>query len=325
MRRTGWWRWARLLGGAAILAVLVLGLGTGPFLDALGRINGWSLAAAVGIGIVTTVACAWRWRLVARGLGVDVPLPAAVGACYRSLFLNSTLPGGVLGDVHRGVRHGRDAGDVGRGLRSVVWERTAGQAVQAVLTVAILLVLPSPVRSAMPVVTAVVVGGVVVGLGAVRVAPRREGSRLARARSAVAGDLRAALTARAAWPGVVLASVVVVMGHAATFVVAARTAGTTASTARLLPLAMLVLLAMSVPLNVGGGWGPREGVAAWAFGVAGLGAAQGAGAGVVYGVLALASTLPGAVVLAADALRASRAGLSRPVAAASRIGGTAHG
>jgi glycosyltransferase 2 family protein len=43
MSRT-FWRWARPLGGAAILAVLVFRLGTGPFLDGIGRINGWSLA-----------------------------------------------------------------------------------------------------------------------------------------------------------------------------------------------------------------------------------------------------------------------------------------
>src|SRR3712207_8944547 len=40
--------------------------------------------------------------------------------------------------------------DVGRGLRAVAWERSAGQVVQAVLTVAVLLVAPSPVRPAMP-------------------------------------------------------------------------------------------------------------------------------------------------------------------------------
>ena len=38
---------------------------------------------------------------------------------------------GVLGDVHRGVQHGRGVGDVGRALRAVVWERSAGQVVQA--------------------------------------------------------------------------------------------------------------------------------------------------------------------------------------------------
>src|SRR5581483_7878037 len=100
------------------------------------------------IGLVTTVCCAWRWTIVARGLGICLPLPAAVAAYYRSLFLNLTLPGG--GDGLRGVSHGRDVQDVGRALRAVVWERTAGQAVQAVSTVVLLLVLPSPVRSSMP-------------------------------------------------------------------------------------------------------------------------------------------------------------------------------
>src|SRR6188508_3794592 len=135
------WTWARLLGGAAILAVLIWRLGTGPFLDGIRTIDARSLAAAAGIAVVTTVCSAWRWRLVARGLGVGVPMGTAVAAYYRSQFLNTTLPGGVLGDVHRGVRHGRDVGDVGRGLRAVAWERTAGQTVQIVLTLIVLVFL----------------------------------------------------------------------------------------------------------------------------------------------------------------------------------------
>ena len=65
---------------------------------------------------------------------------------------------------------------------------------------------------------------------------------------------------------------------------------------RLWPLAMLVLLAMAVPLNVAG-WGPREGVAAWAFAAAGLGAGAGVATTVVYGVMSLVAVLPGALVL----------------------------
>ena len=68
---------------------------------------------------------------------------------------------------------------------------------------------------------------------------------------------------------------------------------------------MLVLLAMVVPLNVGG-WGPREGMAAWAFAAAGLGATQGVAAATAYGVMGLVATLPGAVVLAVDGLRRRR-------------------
>ncbi len=293
MNRTVW-AWARLVGAAAVLAVLVWRLGTGPFLEGIHTVDARALAAAAGIALVTTVCCAWRWRIVARGLGVDLPLGAAVAAYYRSLFLNTTLPGGVVGDVHRGVRHGRDAGDVGRGLRAVGWERTAGQAVQAVLTVVVLLALPSPARSAMPYVGAALVA---VALGAVLVSRARLGgeSRWARTVRAAGSDLREGLLARRAWPGVVLASAVVVVGHTATFVIAARTAGTDASMARLLPLALLVLLSMVLPSI--GGWGPREGVAAWAFAAAGLGAARGVETAVVYGVMVFVACLPGAGVL----------------------------
>ena len=146
------WRWVHLAAAVATLAVVVWRVGTGPFLDGLGAVDGEALAAGSGIAVLTTVCCAWRWKTVARGLGVDPPLGTAVAAYYRSIFLNVTLPGGVVGDVHRGISHGRDTNDVGRGLRAVAWERSAGQAVQVVLTVAVLLLLPSPVRAVVPLV-----------------------------------------------------------------------------------------------------------------------------------------------------------------------------
>ncbi len=292
------WRIARLVGGAAILAVLVWRLGTGPFRVGLGSVDVAAVAAAVAIGAVTTVGAAWRWRLVARGLGAALPLHAATAAYYRAQFLNTALPGGVLGDVHRGIDHGRHTGDVGRGLRAVGWERAAGQSVQLALAVLVLVALPSPVRAAMPDALAIGVAGAVGAVLAVRFVSRR-GSRLLHVAGA---DLRAALLTGHAWPGVVLASVVVVTGHVATFVIAARAVGSTASASHLVPLAMLALLAMAVPLNVGG-WGPREGVAAWAFAAAGMGADRGVAAATVYGVLVFAACLPGAAVLLLAALR----------------------
>src|SRR3954452_18364511 len=110
------WRWAAPAAAAGILALLVLRVGTGAFLDGVRAVDGGALAAASGLALLTTVCCAWRWRIVARGLGGDLPLGTAGGAYYRSIFLNVTLPGGVVGDVHRGISHGREASDVGRGL-----------------------------------------------------------------------------------------------------------------------------------------------------------------------------------------------------------------
>jgi uncharacterized membrane protein YbhN (UPF0104 family) len=284
------WAWARLAGGAAILAVVVVRVGTGPFVDAVRLTDARALAVAVAVGAVTTACCAWRWGLVARGLGVAVPLPAAIGAYYRSQFLNVTLPGGVVGDVHRGVVHGRQAGELGRALRAVVWERSAGQTVQVVLTVAALLALASPLRSSIPAIVALLFVGAAAAALAAWAFRRTRLVRLA------LDDVRRGVLAPGAWPGILLASTVAVAGHLAVFLVAARTAGVDVSAERVLPLALVVLLASAVPTNIAG-WGPREGAAAWAFGAAGLGAATGATVSVVYGVMVLFAALPGAVLL----------------------------
>lgn len=273
------WAGVRALGGVAILAVLVWRVGAGPFVDAVPKIDAWPLALVVAISAVTTLCCAWRWSLISHGLGVGVPLPAAVAACYRSQFLNTTLPGGVAGDVHRAWRHGQDAGDLNRAARAVIWDRVAGQVVQTALAVAVLLVLPSPVRSSMPLVLAVVAALALCALA------------LARPLSGAGPHL-----AGRAWLAVVLASSLAVAGHVLTFLIAARVAGSDASVAELLPLALLILLAMGVPLNVAG-WGPREGMAAWAFGAAGLGATLGVTTAVVHGVMTFVACLPGAGVL----------------------------
>jgi len=301
--------WGRTFGPAAVLVVvlpfLAWRLGSGPFVEGVRSVDGLALAAAAGIGVLTTVCCAWRWRAVARALEVELPLATAVAAYYRSLFINVTVPGGVVGDVHRGFSHGRDAGDVGRGLRAVAWERFAGQVVQVVLTVVILLALPSPVHAAMPLVLL----GLLLAIGAALLMARlRPGgasaSLRARVRDAVVADVRGALLAPGARLGIALASALVVAGHALTFLIAARTAGSSAPPSQMLPVALIAMMAMTLP-NVGG-WGPREGVTAWAFAAAGLGAGQGVTTSVVYGVMAIVAALPGAAVLLVVWFRSTR-------------------
>src|SRR6185437_12692945 len=254
---------------------------------------------------LTTVFSAWRWRVVARALDVGISLPAAVRAYYRSLFLNSVLPGGVLGDMHRAVRHGRRAGDVSRGLRAVAWERLCGQVIQAVVTAVVLRTLASPVRPALPYVLAGIVGVAACAALVVGGAARRGRSRPARAARAIAADLRRGLLVPGVWPQLTLSSLLVVAGHTATFVVAARVAGCTAPLGELIALLMVVQIAAGIPLSVGG-WGPREGIAAWAFAAAGLGAANGVTVATLYAVLMLAAVAPGAGLLLRDAVRRRR-------------------
>jgi hypothetical protein len=194
----------------------------------------------------TTWCCAVRWSLVSARFGGKVPVRTAYAAYYRSQLVNATVPGGIVGDVHRAVRHG---------WRAVVSERVLGQVVQVALVGALLL--PGGWRW--------------VGLAAVMVA-------------ALAGG------------AVLILSALAVAGHLLVFLVAAASVGVDLSALQLLPVAALVLLGAAIPLNVAG-WGPREGVAVWAFTAFGSSPAVGLTVSVTFGVLALVATLPGLVVL----------------------------
>jgi glycosyltransferase 2 family protein len=278
--------WSSLLG-SGVLAAVVWHTGSAPFTSAVGSLDVSTLVLGALLAVPITLACAWRWRLVSLGLvqrgqsggrqfgggqGDEVALGTAVASCYRSQFLNVTLPGGILGDLHRAVRHG---------LRAVVYERAAGQVVLVLVAVAVLLVRPPSVGPTAARLLPVALG--ILGVVGVVLA-------LALARS----------VARGAWPGLLLTSAVAVVGHLVTWLVAARAVGVTAPTLTLLPLALLVLLAAGLPANLAG-WGPREGMAAWAFAAAGLGADQGVAVATTYGVMVAVATLPGAVVLLAGA------------------------
>lgn len=297
------WPWTRTLLALAILAVLVQRLGTAAFLDGLRLVTVPAVAAALGIGLLTTGCGVLRWRLVARRLGLPLPLGTAFADYYRALFLNAVLPVGVLGDAERAVRHGRSSGDLSRSVRAVVLERAGGQAVLIVAGAVALLAEPSWALAVLgglapPAVTAaVLLCAAALLVWAVWSARRRaKGGAVAAGLAATVADVRRGLLSRDAWPGVLGLSAAALLGHVALFLVAARTAGVTAPVGRLLPLILLALLVMALPVNAGG-WGPREAFAAVAFGAAGLGAEQGLTTAVVYGVLAFAASLPGAAVL----------------------------
>jgi len=252
--------------------------------------------------VLTTVFSAWRWCLAARGIGIALPMRTAVADYYQSLFLNATLPGGLLGDVNRAVQNGRESGNVGRGIRAVVLERSAGQITLFVVGAVTLVAYPSMLLSASDKISfsattvLAAAGGAFAVTAFAVIRARRPGSRLGRALRTMTSDVRRGLLARGTWPGMVVSSAIVLGGHLATFMLAARAAGATAPLPKLLPFAVLALVAMTLPLSIGG-WGPREGVTAWAFGAAGLGATEGLTTAVVYGLFAFAAAMPGVVIL----------------------------
>lgn len=286
------WAVLRIVAGIVVVVLLVMKLGTGPVVAAWHAVDVPTALAALAIGAVTTVASAARWGRASRITG-DAPLPlrTAVADCYQALLVNSTLPAGIVGDVQRAAR---------RGPRAVVAERLAGQVVLVATGGAVLL---APADAAGGIAVAVLAGLPLAALVA-EVARTHRGAPDPRESWSPAGrvvqigrDLRIGATARAALdPGVLALSGVTLAGYVTTFVLAAHAAGVTAPAAALLGPVLLALLAMSVPLGIGG-WGPREAAAAAGFGAAGLGAGGGLTAAVVYGLLALVACLPGAAVI----------------------------
>ncbi|WP_157536947.1 lysylphosphatidylglycerol synthase transmembrane domain-containing protein [Microbacterium sp. Root180] len=295
-----WRPWLRAAAGAAILVGIVAVAGAEPFLRGLAAVSPIAIAAAVVLAAAATCAAAWRWRTLATRMGLRLAWGESVAAYYRSQFLNTVLPGGVVGDVHRAVSHGRSVDQVAQASRAVAAERAAGQAVQLALALAVLVIAGSTAAASAFAVLGVVVAIIAV-LAIVAAASRR-------ARTAVTRELavlRSAFSSVGTVLRVVAASVVVLGAHVATFLVACVAVGVEASPDRVTAAALVAVLASSIPFSLGG-WGPREGAAAWAFGVAGLGAAAGLAAATAYGVLAMIAVAPGAVVLAASALRRRR-------------------
>ncbi len=281
----------RLLVGLAVLIAVIAYVGTGPLLYGILSIDGRTIGAALALTAVATAAAAWRWRIFATRLGVHLTWATAFGRYYQSQFLNTAIPGGIVGDVHRAVSHGQSVESVARGARAVVLERTAGQVVQVSLSLVIFAFIGAQFVVYLIAGVAIGVGIVAIGL-AVALWPR------SRWRSAVlreAQELRAGFGSVWTSAQVVLASVIVVSCYVATFAIATAAIGVTVPPEQLLVLALLVLLGASIPFSVGG-WGPREGIAGWAFAVAGFGASTGVAASALYGVLTIIAVAPGAIM-----------------------------
>ncbi|MDL9978404.1 lysylphosphatidylglycerol synthase transmembrane domain-containing protein [Microbacterium sp. ASV49] len=287
-------RAVRITATLVVVAATVVAVGVGPFLKGIASLTPLSIALAFVLAAIATVAAAWRWRVVSRSLGLPLPWGSAVGAYYRSQFLNTVLPGGVLGDVHRAYAHGRPEGRVGDAARAVAAERVAGQIVQCTVTVAILLPLGLAVSLAPVLAVGAVIVAALVGLFAIPRARRILRREL--------GMLRPLLARPRALFAVVAASVLVLGAHVTLFVVAGYAVGVPAGPRELSLMALVVLAAATIPLNVGG-WGPREAASAAAFAIAGLGGGAGVSVSTAYGVLAMAALAPGAVILLADRIR----------------------
>jgi uncharacterized membrane protein YbhN (UPF0104 family) len=288
-------RWALSL---AVLGTVLWWLDPAAVASRLAELSPRWLLGALGVSVVQMALSAWRWRFTAARLGLSLPYSRAIGDYYLSVFVNHLLPGGVAGDALRAHRHAAASQEAGAAWRAVIIERASGQAVVVAGTLAVLVfvpawtrVLPAPSSLGGELLKPVAFGLLLIAGVFVFAACRSPGIWKALGR-----DVHRALLARGAWPRQFVSSVVIVFSYALVFAMAARAVGAALDFGLLLALALPILLAMLIPLSVGG-LGFREAAAAWVWVALGLPPEQGVAAALTYGLLVLVAAAPGALVL----------------------------
>ncbi|MBA4247291.1 MAG: hypothetical protein C0444_03235 [Microbacterium sp.] len=268
-------------------------------LEVLLSVNPWWLVVALAALTLHTVLAAERWRLTADALGLPLGRWHALREYYLAQLVNSTVPGGVVGDAGRAVRSREQAG-LTVAAQAVVVERFAGQvALLATMTIAVTVTALAPGGLEWPgwmlglAATITLASLAVVGvLLAARWLPGSVGPRMAELSRTAA----IALVGRR----VVVAQVALSAGTTACILIAfwasAAAVGLSLSFAAVVTLVPLILLTMLVPITISG-WGLREGAAAALLPLAGATASASLAASVVFGLVGLAAVLPGLLVV----------------------------
>jgi uncharacterized membrane protein YbhN (UPF0104 family) len=265
-----------------LLAGLFWWMDAAPILASVTQAHaGWLAASLAGL-ILSTLSMAHRWQLTARRLGMAMPYLLALREYYLSQFLNSVLPGGVLGDVGRAIR-ARGRGNLRRAGQSVLAERLIGQvAVFAITGLGLSAAWlwpggpdwPWPVALALP---------CVLGAGAMAMVCTRHFGIVGRFVRLVGSLLREPLILLHA----VLAAGLLIFSLYA----CARATGTIIPSEGWFTVLPLILCAMLVPLSVAG-WGWREAAAVALVPMVGASPEAGLAMGLCYGALMFLASLP---------------------------------
>lgn len=290
----------RIAALVVMLGLLFAALDGKTALASLGQANlGLVLLALVTVQIQFLLS-AVRWRFTASRLGLPLPMGRALREYYVAGFLNQTLPGGVAGDAARAYRN-RASDAEGRlswraSLRSVVLERAAGQIAFFAVAIGGLAAWPFLIPASAPDgVEALVAAPLVifVALGAIAALVGARAPRKLRSAFAELGpDMRRVFLDRGAWWRQGAASLAIVAGYVGAFVICAAALGVAIPAIGWFTVIPMVLLAMILPISIGG-WGLREGAAVALFPLVGVDASKALAVAILYGLVNLIGALPG--------------------------------
>lgn len=255
------------------------------------------LAFALTAGNLVVGSIRWRVMLAAYGATHIPPLSRLVALNYVGFFYNTWLPGGVGGDVVRGVASREAFGESGTtGAMAVVFvDRVLGLTGLFLVVATTALLSPMPVASGSTVAVGSLVG---IAAGVVSVAALAAGRRLSPYLPGPIGRIAAGLPpivrvgpfALALLLSLVTQTIVAVTGHVV--VVALNPGVTLQMSLVVVPLAMATGF---LPFLVGG-TGAREEVFAQLYGAVGVARPDAIAASLLVYLVQLAIGLVGAVI-----------------------------
>jgi len=243
-----------------------------------------------------------RWQVILAALGMRLGFARAGTITWIGSFFNQALPSNVGGDfvrVWRVLRHGMP---LGRAVSSVMLDRVLTLVGLAVLVLACLpfsrpLIGAGPAWYALPATA----GCIMAGLGALLaldriVVPLRRllPTRVVAAAATLAHDARAVVFDRRG-PAAIALSVGNFIVCSAIVYALARGLGIEIGFGPMLMLFPPVMMVSLLPISFAG-WGVREVATATALGFVGVPDNQAVALSLAFGLLLLASTLPGGVL-----------------------------
>jgi len=254
------------------------------------------LGAALFLLSLQTILSALRWKITASQLGIKMNSNKALREYYIAQAANQSLPGGVLGDLARAARSSQQAGWL-RAAQAVVIERLIGQlGLLIVFFSALVISLVSLSEFEIP-IWLLLASSMALLLSALVLATlvsiaRLSNSGFSRFLTGIWINLQAAIFDKKVFWMQLLLSLGTAILNVYAFVLSAWAIGAEIDLIASFIVIPIVLLAMLVPLTIGG-WGVREALAATLFPLAAAGATQGLAASVAFGLVFILASAPG--------------------------------
>ncbi len=294
-RPVRWRAAARLAASVGLLACVPLIVDLREVGAALSKALGaqrWpGLALALALELPVIAVMAWRWGFVSARLGAPLDGRVARREYWSSVFLNQVLPLGIAGDLHRTARHARAQGAEGRWRRAIlaaVLDRAGAQIFLWLLSAGLLTSVFGPqLRHLGGLGPAAWLGIAGLLLALVLVVAWR------RARPEVRAAIREASLSPPALAVHAGAAALTFALHFAALASCGWALGIAASPLEWMALGCIVLGVTSVPLFFAG-WGVREIGVSLAFGWLGMVPSEGTACAILFGLVGLGASLPGA-------------------------------